>query len=429
MTTDVREGETVSSERVAPVGRAAKIVTVLVAVLFGLLIFEVGLRVAGYTYPLFYQPDPARGYALRPGVQGWYRKEGEAYVRINGEGLRDREHEKAKAPGTFRIALLGDSYAEALQVAQEETFWSVAERRLNECGAFGGRKVEFVNFGVSGYGTGLELITLREKVWDYRPDLVLLAFTTNNDVIDNSRALKGTDEVPYFVLRGDELVLDDSFRETRSFRLRSSWPNRAGRWLRDNLRFVQALHHAHTALKHAIASRRAPAPPAQAQEGETARTGAAEKPSLRAEELGAANMIYVEPADEVWREGWRVTEALLLKMRDEVRAGGASFMVVTLSNGIQVHPEPAARRSFVRRIGAEEIFYPDLRIKSLGEREGFEVFNLAPSLRSYAESNRAFLHGFGRELGNGHWNQLGHKVAGELLARKLCGDALPRAGF
>ena len=36
--------------------------------------------------------------------------------------------------------------------------------------------------GVSGYGTTQELVTLREKVWRYSPDMVLLAVTTNNDV-------------------------------------------------------------------------------------------------------------------------------------------------------------------------------------------------------------------------------------------------------
>jgi hypothetical protein len=97
-------------------------------------------------------------------------------------------------------------------------------------------------------------------------------------------------------------------------------------------------------------------------------------------------------------------------------------LVVTLSNGIQVLPDPAARAAFMRRVGSTDIFYPDKRLKSLGEREGFTVFNLAPDLQAYADEHKAFLHGFGKDLGNGHWNQLGHRVAGELLADKLCGE-------
>ena len=53
---------------------------------------------------------------------------------------------------------------------------------------------------MSNYGTAQELLTLRQCVWRYDPDLVLLAFFTGNDVWDNSRALKNDPEVPYFSL-------------------------------------------------------------------------------------------------------------------------------------------------------------------------------------------------------------------------------------
>ncbi|HEX3560980.1 MAG TPA: SGNH/GDSL hydrolase family protein, partial [Pyrinomonadaceae bacterium] len=445
------------SEKASSPSLRVRVAVVLASVVVGLLIFEVFLRAIGYTYPVFYQPDEVRGYSLKPNMEGWYRKEGAAFVRINGDGLRDREHTKPKPPGTLRIAVVGDSYAEAFQVEQDKAFWSVLERRLGECPSLAGQRVEVINFGVSGYGTAQELLTLREKVWDYAPDVVLLALTTNNDVLDNSRALKQTDEIPYFVLRGDQLVLDNSFRDTASFRLRDSALNRAGRWLRDHLRFVQAIHEAHAALKSKLAEwreRRAAAQQAvrnggangggggsgmssgssgssgsstsDANAGDSAgaagvtRAQAMQKEGVPTDELGAANVIYREPSDDVWRDAWRVTEKLLATMSEEVKGHGAKFFVVTLSNGIQVYPDAAAREAFARRVGAPDLFYAERRFKSLGEREGFTVFNLAPDLQSYADEHKVFLHGFGRELGNGHWNEEGHRVAGELLAQWLC---------
>src|SRR5919198_6454900 len=295
-----------ASEKAARPPLRVRVAVVLASVTFGLLIFELFLRAVGYTYPVFYQPDEVRGYSLRPGAAGWYRKEGAVFVRINSDGLRDREHTKEKPSGTLRVAVVGDSYAEAFQVEQDKAFWSVLERRLGDCPALEGRRVEVINFGVSGYGTAQELLTLREKVWDYSPDVVLLAFTTNNDVLDNSRALKLTDEIPYFVLDGDRLVADNSFRETASFRLRDSALNRLGRWLRDHLRFVQAIHEAHGALKAKLAAwreRRA----AEKQNGGASGTGdsaggggGARAPAARqsvapTDEPGAANMNYREP--------------------------------------------------------------------------------------------------------------------------------------
>jgi hypothetical protein len=409
----------------------------LSALLFGLLIAEVALRIIGYTYPVFYTSDIVRGYALQPGLSGWYRKEGEAYIRINSEGLRDREHAKQKPANTLRIALLGDSYSEALQVSLEDTFWMILEQRLQGCDAFtGGKRIELINFGVSGYGTAQELLTLRERVWDYAPDIVLLAMTTNNDITDNLRVFKKAEEIPYFVYRDGRLALDDSFRESRTFRLRHSNLNRAGRWLRTRVRVMQAFHQGHYALKNYLASRRAPAaaaaPVHDNANAQTANTQPQRNDNAAAvaDELGIDNLIYREPLDANWQEAWRVTEELLRVMRDEVRGRGAQFLVVTLSNGVQVHPRPEARAAFLARVGARDIFYPDLRLKSFGEREGFPVFTLAPSLQQYAEQHQVFLHGFGNELGNGHWNAAGHRVAGELLAQRLCETMpAPRGGL
>lgn len=76
-----------------------KLLLVLSGFLFGILVAEVALRIAGYSFPEFYQADPTRGFALRPNVAGWYTKEGEAYVLINSAGLRDGEHHRLKALG------------------------------------------------------------------------------------------------------------------------------------------------------------------------------------------------------------------------------------------------------------------------------------------------------------------------------------------
>ncbi len=393
----------------------AKLLLVLFGLCFGAIIAEIALRVAGYSYPTFYMPDAARGFALRPNMEGWYRKEGEAYVKINSDGLRDREHEKTKPPNTIRIAMLGDSYPEAFPVSMEDAFWSIMEKKLQECGAFGGKKIEVINFGVSGYGTTQELITLREHAWQYSPDIVMLTVTTNNDISDNSRALKRTDEAPYFIYRDGKLTLDDSFKETRAFRWRQSKLNRLGSWIRDHLRLIQAINQGHHGFKIWLAARRA-------------RNNSASTPQptnvAASEELGIDNVIYREPGDQAWNDAWRVTERLIDEMSAEVKTKGAKFLVVTLSNGIQVYPDAAVREIFMKRVGVSDLFYPDNRIRNVCERDMIPVITLAPQMQAYAAEHHAFLHGFGQNIGNGHWNQLGQRVAGELIAKELCAGVL-----
>lgn len=383
---------------------------IIFGILLGVLMAEICLRILGYSYQQFYTPDASLGYVLRPNIEGWYRKEGASYVRISSEGLRDREHSIVKPPDTIRIAVLGDSYAEAMHVPMENTFWMILEKKLQDCGAFGGKKIEVINFGVSGYGTAQELLMLRERVWQYSPDVVLLAVTTNTDVTDNSRALGKAIEVPYFVYREGKLTLDDSFKETRAFRMRQSALSRFGVWLQDHSRLIQAISSANRSFKYWLATRRAQG--VAANSGET-------KPAAPIEEPGIENVVYRQPNDEVWNDAWRVTEELIVQMRDEVRARNTQFLVVTLSNGIQVYPDPRVRQTFMKLLGVGDLFYPDNRIWQLCEREHIPAVILAPRLQEYADQNKALLHGFDGK-GNGHWNNLGHRVAGELIAGEFC---------
>ncbi len=168
--------------------------------LIALAMVEAALRLADISYPNFYQVDPVLGITLRPDASGWNRTEGEVYVQINQAGFRDDFHPIEKPPNTVRIAVLGDSYSEAIQVELDKTFWSIMEKELPQCPAIGGQSVEVLNFGVSGYGTAQELLLLRARVWEYEPDIVILAVTAENDISDNYRDLKLVDYVPYFDL-------------------------------------------------------------------------------------------------------------------------------------------------------------------------------------------------------------------------------------
>jgi hypothetical protein len=387
----------------------------LFGVVFGLALVEIGLRLIGYSYPEFYVSDDRRGYSLRPNMQGWYRKEGEAYVRINSDGLRDREHSRVKPPNTFRIAVLGDSFVEALQVPFEESFCHIIEQKLRSCPAMAGRDVEVINFGVSGYGTAQELITLRNQVWQYSPDLVLLTVTTNNDISDNSQALKKTNQIPYFVWRDERLVEDDSFLQTRSFQSRNNSIGRAGQWFRDHLRLVQAIQQAAFAVR-VMREQRAAAKSAQVEKP----ANAPQNSLMPTDELGVDNLVYRESFDPGWINAWTVTEQLIKTMRNEIESKGAVFAVMTLSNPPQVLPASASREAFLQRVGAKDIFYPDNRIAQFCRREGIAVATLAPPMQQYAQQNQLMLHGFGKDIGNGHWNVAGHHIAGQLAADEIC---------
>jgi hypothetical protein len=410
------EGDIVlSSDPRKSKGFRSKLLLILGGLICGLLIAEIFLRVIGFTNLNPYIVDPYTGFSLRPGTEGWWHGEGGTYIKINSDGLRDREHPKTKPPNTFRIAVLGDSFTEAFDVKLDEAWWSVMEDRLRSCNALAGKQVEVINFGVAGYSTARELMTLRHHVWDYSPDMIVLNVTTINDIKDNSRVLNkeyATQPLPYFIYQGDKLLLDDSILAARNnslyFRLQQTFLGATMNRLREHLRLMQLVDKARIAY---------------AQRKITADLKS-QQPNTPREVEGWDSTVFTEPATPAWTDAWRVTEGVLLLMRDEVRNKGVNFLVVTGSGGIQVNPDAAARQASMRSLGVNNLFYPEMRFKALGEREGFSVLNLAPSMQEYAERNHVFLHGQGSTLGYGHWNQTGNKVAGELVAAGICTDTL-----
>ena len=127
------------------------------------------------------------------------------------------------------------------------------------------------------------------------------------------------------------------------------------------------------------------------------------------------------PTEKSWLEAWNLTESIIKLMNREIKNKGAKMVVVTTSTPIQVYPDPSVRKSFISKNGNLDLFYPDKRIKKLGNKENFKVINLAEILKDYAEKNQVFLHGFDNtELGTGHWNIKGHNVAGEIISNELC---------
>ncbi|MBT4867964.1 MAG: SGNH/GDSL hydrolase family protein [Planctomycetaceae bacterium] len=375
---------------------AGRVMLVCGGLLAGLLVGECALRMVSFSEPQIYARDQFVGTRLKADFEGIWTKEGQAHFRINNAGFRDVDRSHAKPEGTFRIAVLGDSYVEALQVPLEKAFWSVLETELANCSLSGQKKVEVMGFGVSGFGTGQQLLMLRQYVWDYDPDMVILLMCPRNDLADNSRQLTSNVVRPFFSLKDNQLELDNSFRQHPSY-------IHAGK---ASTRFKVACINRSRVLQ--LYSR--------------IRNEAGSDDAESTSQADAANMCYVEPETAAWRDAWNLTERLVVEIQKGVQQRDVQFLLVTASSEIQVDPRQSVREEFRKQLGVADLFYFERRIEALATRNRITAICLGEPMAQVAQKENSFLHGFPNTAkGRGHWNADGHRLAAKLITEKLCG--------
>jgi lysophospholipase L1-like esterase len=99
-------------------------------------------------------------------------------IRINSDGFRDREFVIPKAPGTYRILTLGDSFTWGVGLDVDETIPKLLEAELNAGSET--RRFEVINAAIPGYNTLQEMRLLKNRGLKYDPDMVLLIYNLND---------------------------------------------------------------------------------------------------------------------------------------------------------------------------------------------------------------------------------------------------------
>ena len=352
-----------------------------------MLLAEGALRLARVQYPSFYTVDAERGYGLRAGAEGRWTREGHGQVRVNSAGFRGPEVTLAPPANSLRVAVLGDSFTEALQVDEQDTWVQQLQLRLNgepRCALLSGHPAgaQLLNFGVGGYGTGQELITWRHLASRYEPALVILAIYPGNDITDNEPEPR-TDRPVFRLERDGQLTIDRNFREQPAIRWRLSPPGQLVESAFNHSRLLQLLNEAKNRL---AAQRTSP---------------------------GAMPLAAPPAPPQASEEAWAITDALIGQLNQEVRAQGARLLVVSTSSPEQVWPRPEQR--------PPHPFAQEQRLADLHAARRIPFLALGPMLQRQADEQGLTLHGFaGQAPGEGHWNRTGHRLAAEAIEPWLC---------
>jgi hypothetical protein len=320
---------------------------------------------------------PVNAYAdevvrYAPNQRGVWRVRDEiaAAYRINAQGWNSGsgDYARERRPGVERVAVIGDSYVESMQVAAEASFGELLPPLL-------GRPAEVLRFGISGAPMSQYLHMLEREVAAYRPDRIVVLLV-HNDFDESFRRRQGRYTSSFRLL---EVAGGAVAREVPP----EPWRPGPGDWLRRTAT-ARFLLYRWQVRPQAIVDLFLP--PARA-DGRVAA-------NVRIDEVLAAERDVAAAADHVIR-----------RLGEESRRIGAELLLVM--DGDRAAIEAGAGTSDALRLNAIAA--------AAAERHGVRFLDLHPAFAAdFAASRRPF--GFASD---GHWNEHGHAVAARAIAAAL----------
>jgi lysophospholipase L1-like esterase len=343
---------------------------------FGVVLIEAGLRVAGALRGSEaggaselrglhrFRPDLPWLFELRPGAGGRISETGEAFYRINADGLRDSVYARPKPDGVFRIVVMGDSVSFGYGVEEAEAYPQVLEELLSEL--VPNSQIEVVNLSVGGYNAYNEAKLLEGVGQSYEPDLVLVQFCIN-DLNDPTVHFDKQTRIALSAI--PDAAFPDPSRRLGSAHV----PSRALRWCRAS-KLCSTVHDLWLTMN---------------------------APEFDEQALRGA-VLAIEATD---RPEWRWLEARYQEMAAVAKAGGASFAILAFPYQAQLagpSPHPV-----------------QVQLATLGQQHGWPVIDpLTAFQEAHTESMPLFVDWW-------HATPAGHRVAALAVARALaCGGQL-----
>lgn len=102
-------------------------------------------------------------------------------LKTNNHGfISDKDTKLEKPSGVRRIAFIGDSYTLGQGVEQNQSYPSIVGNMLNQRGF----NTEVVNASTTGLGIDWYYLRLKEKIIDFKPDIVVVGVYLGNDLAD-----------------------------------------------------------------------------------------------------------------------------------------------------------------------------------------------------------------------------------------------------
>jgi lysophospholipase L1-like esterase len=156
------------------------LIVLVITLLLFLFILEVSLRLtntcsvspnkSGNLFTILQQSKNSNiVYELKPNSKGYLNGQ---FIEINEHGMKSPSISKEKPEDLYRIAFLGDSITFGWALPFSDSFPEQLKSKIP--------KAEILNFAVPGYVGIQNLETLKTKVLDFNPDLIIMGHFLND---------------------------------------------------------------------------------------------------------------------------------------------------------------------------------------------------------------------------------------------------------
>lgn len=377
-----------------------------------LVALELLCRAAHLGEEEYLKVDPVLGYTHLENQQITFRSEGYSSQRTNAAGMFDVARSVAKPPGVTRIAILGDSNVEALQVPFKSWFGRLLENRLNA--GLPTRKFEVLNFGMGGYSTGQEYYQWLRDVAGYEPDITIVCFHALDSGENVPPGSQEPSPRPYFKLSAEgKLSCDWSYLDKYLSSDNARFLSKID-WLRRNCRLWGVIAKTDMNMAgnkyykplHDFCSKLMPKSkglPLEMVQPEREVVTALDQEHSSVDKMPYHPARKGVPGSEFdvyqWatESNFNVTAAIMRRFSHACRAQGSRLIVAPL-------PAPNNMFFYLQEIA---------NLKKLGAHEGFEVVNINDAFPSLAPTQESplFYHI--------HFSPAGHKVVADTLYNHL----------
>lgn len=342
---------------------------------YRVLVYKSVLIDAGLTtnhHKTFCEYDPLLGWKHRENVRARFvTNEYDALLEFNSKGFRGGEVPYEKGSDTYRILILGNSFAESYTVNLEDSFSEVLKKGI--AGKIKNKVAEVINFGVGGYSTDQQFLYMQKEGQRYRPDLTVVMFS-ENDVYYNVSSRYWRGFKPYFILENGNLVLKNNPVPRPQI----------GPEQNNIIRFLPKSY----LFSYLIDSFRA------------------QVSRKRCEMRGGQKIRFIK-YDRNMQNSWMITGKIIHKLKLLVDSINADILVVYIPPADLVANVPDKNGALIDKDKPRRI------LSDICANQGIPFLDLTKELQVMGAGQRLYFRC------DGHWNKKGHELVGKILAQYI----------